>query len=600
MIFKWKSKCTYANGSAYEGEWQNGKEHGKGTYTYPDGSVYEGEWQNGKEHGQGTCTYASGSAYEGEWQNGKKHGKGKFKYADGSVYEGEWQNGQKYGQGKYTYANGSAYEGEWQNGNGHGKGTYTYPDDSAYEGEWQNGKKYGKGTYTYPDGGICKVKWKEDGQMDNRYKLVKMYWVGKMAPKGKEGENLKQQPVIESTQSYPAYSCFEHDGFYDVQKYLLQSIGISSIVRSIAGYTGLQSGVDAYDQQEIIVTGGFGTSVFGIERIENVFLNPKDITPEQIICFLEQLAEKDLGKYTLIAYSASGPSFMALSSFLQELELEHNKELKDIILTKLEGGIKQAENLENLVSKRTICVNPPGILYIDININSSIPIISSITSSITSRKTQSCAVDGKFVSEGYFTNMIEKYLSGGFELWAVTDLSHSGAGLNPSDYKSTEGAVVISSVTDEMVFPFYYVAEFAKELQDKTQLDDKIISKLVYKIMQYGDLDNFTGNKENFIINFLCSVKSSTEYGNCTSKNLEFDLDEMKNIEKIVEYYLQLRDNYLACQSMHHDSEGFKKVVKIFENHEQVRRPKPPSVRCQPSRSGKLNGDEEEQELFSI
>lgn len=30
--------------------------------------------------------------YEGEWVNGKAHGKGKLIHADGDIYEGDWVN----------------------------------------------------------------------------------------------------------------------------------------------------------------------------------------------------------------------------------------------------------------------------------------------------------------------------------------------------------------------------------------------------------------------------------------------------------------------------------------------------------------------------
>jgi len=41
----------------YEGEKKDGDatlQHGKGKATYPNGDVYEGEYQEGKRHGQGT------------------------------------------------------------------------------------------------------------------------------------------------------------------------------------------------------------------------------------------------------------------------------------------------------------------------------------------------------------------------------------------------------------------------------------------------------------------------------------------------------------------------------------------------------------------
>jgi hypothetical protein len=37
-LYIWK------DGERYEGEWKEGKFHGKGIKTLPDGTVYDGEW----------------------------------------------------------------------------------------------------------------------------------------------------------------------------------------------------------------------------------------------------------------------------------------------------------------------------------------------------------------------------------------------------------------------------------------------------------------------------------------------------------------------------------------------------------------------------
>ena len=39
----------------HEGEWREGKFHGKGKARYP-GGIYEGFYRNGERHGQGTLT----------------------------------------------------------------------------------------------------------------------------------------------------------------------------------------------------------------------------------------------------------------------------------------------------------------------------------------------------------------------------------------------------------------------------------------------------------------------------------------------------------------------------------------------------------------
>ena len=47
-------------GDRYEGEWEDDKKKGHGTYTYVDGDKYVGLWENDKKNGQGVFTFASG------------------------------------------------------------------------------------------------------------------------------------------------------------------------------------------------------------------------------------------------------------------------------------------------------------------------------------------------------------------------------------------------------------------------------------------------------------------------------------------------------------------------------------------------------------
>ncbi|MBQ9922545.1 MAG: PrsW family intramembrane metalloprotease [Clostridia bacterium] len=64
-----------SNGSKYEGFFQNGLFHGKGTLTKPDGSFYRGEWQDCKMHGSGIMTTSDGKVYSGTWNMGTFVGK---------------------------------------------------------------------------------------------------------------------------------------------------------------------------------------------------------------------------------------------------------------------------------------------------------------------------------------------------------------------------------------------------------------------------------------------------------------------------------------------------------------------------------------------
>ena len=55
-----------------------GEGAGEGTYVEPNGSVYEGQFQDGRRHLRGTMRYSNGYVYVGEWKHGTIHGRGRF------------------------------------------------------------------------------------------------------------------------------------------------------------------------------------------------------------------------------------------------------------------------------------------------------------------------------------------------------------------------------------------------------------------------------------------------------------------------------------------------------------------------------------------
>ena len=90
----------------YEGDYRDGKLHGRGVYSWADGGRYEGEWRNGNRHGRGTFTWADGDRYEGKWREGKPHGWGILSQTDGDVYEGNWTEGCiELRNGRWAYIN---------------------------------------------------------------------------------------------------------------------------------------------------------------------------------------------------------------------------------------------------------------------------------------------------------------------------------------------------------------------------------------------------------------------------------------------------------------------------------------------------------------
>ena len=151
----------------FEGEYRNGRKHGRGRAEWRDGSRYEGEWRNGKQHGQGKAISADGTRYEGEWQAGRQHGRGARILRDGRRYEGEWRNGRMPDRGVIVWSVGGRYEGAWKDGKEHGRGTMTWPSGGRYEGEYRDGKRHGRGTKTWPSGGRYEGEYR-DGKEHGR------------------------------------------------------------------------------------------------------------------------------------------------------------------------------------------------------------------------------------------------------------------------------------------------------------------------------------------------------------------------------------------------------------------------------------------------
>lgn len=157
-----KGILYHENGNKrYEGNFVNGFFHGKGIEYYENGNKwYEGNWENGRTHGYGTEYSYGKKRYEGNWENGKKQGKGILyrsygngywycsNYGDGNKeYEGDFENGECHGKGiEYSKDGNKNYEGEFEHGKRHGKGIwYRSYRKKLYEGDWENGKWHGKG-----------------------------------------------------------------------------------------------------------------------------------------------------------------------------------------------------------------------------------------------------------------------------------------------------------------------------------------------------------------------------------------------------------------------------------------------------------------------
>lgn len=142
---------VFPDGSRFEGQWHDGRRHGKGHMKCENGDVYEGEWLNGQPHGKGKL-HAKHSKYVGEWANSLKHGQATEEWDDTSAYTGSYTHGKKHGRGHYIWPDDSNYDGEFQNNMIAGDGTFTCKDHRSYTGQWLRNKPHGDGRFDWPDG----------------------------------------------------------------------------------------------------------------------------------------------------------------------------------------------------------------------------------------------------------------------------------------------------------------------------------------------------------------------------------------------------------------------------------------------------------------
>ncbi|XP_026171381.1 radial spoke head 10 homolog B isoform X2 [Mastacembelus armatus] len=167
-------KCA-KSGVLYNGQWDKGKRHGKGTvyYNQDKTSWYKGDWVKNNREGWGVRCYPSGNIYSGEWKNNQRHGEGTMRWLKlGQQYFGKWMNGVQHGQGTHVWipkrANGSQYSqrnqytGNFLQGQRHGWGTFYYAGGAVYEGEWKNNKKHGKSKFTFKDGHVFEGEFMDD------------------------------------------------------------------------------------------------------------------------------------------------------------------------------------------------------------------------------------------------------------------------------------------------------------------------------------------------------------------------------------------------------------------------------------------------------
>ena len=164
----------------FEGEYLNGKRHGKGKEYFYKALIFEGEYLfgekwNGKgniglkdpekefelKNGNGNNIIEYENNFKGEYRNGKRNGKGTEYFFKALIFEGEYINGKRNGKGKeyHIYEGVDEFEGEYLNGKkfkGYGKEYISVGDDPFdqsfvlwFEGEYLYGIKWnGAGNYS--------------------------------------------------------------------------------------------------------------------------------------------------------------------------------------------------------------------------------------------------------------------------------------------------------------------------------------------------------------------------------------------------------------------------------------------------------------------
>lgn len=181
-----KARCVFNNGRVYEGDWKEDHMDGTGKLSGADSTddfkEYVGPFSRSERHGSnGKCYFHNMDEYEGEWNYGKRHGRGSMKRNnDGfpvAQYQGAFIDDVPCGTGRILYRNGDTYSGQHihfvKHGEGDeyvsqkgprdatagryqgnflhdlrdGKGRWTsYSGDVTYEGQWREGVWHGTGT----------------------------------------------------------------------------------------------------------------------------------------------------------------------------------------------------------------------------------------------------------------------------------------------------------------------------------------------------------------------------------------------------------------------------------------------------------------------
>ena len=122
------------------GEWANGTPDGRGVET-TRGGMYTGEMRDGVRRGEGTFRKVEGekyiSRYDGQWRDGREHGRAMVVDAEGGCFVGTYKDGCKEGRGTYTAADGTVFLGYYVEGRREGVGVTISPNGERLEARYR-------------------------------------------------------------------------------------------------------------------------------------------------------------------------------------------------------------------------------------------------------------------------------------------------------------------------------------------------------------------------------------------------------------------------------------------------------------------------------
>jgi hypothetical protein len=71
----WHCLCSYLDGTVYDGEWVLGVRSGRAMVTHANGSIFNGSYDNDVASGEGSFMYPGGQVeVKGLWLQGQLHG----------------------------------------------------------------------------------------------------------------------------------------------------------------------------------------------------------------------------------------------------------------------------------------------------------------------------------------------------------------------------------------------------------------------------------------------------------------------------------------------------------------------------------------------